>query len=141
MSFESSIKQMTRTLRNTDKLFKKAVLDNEAQILDANTAQLEHGQDALGNLLEEYHQDWYKEFKQREGSQAPFGIPNLYLEGDFYDGFILKYDGSKFEISSTDSKRDALAAKYGEDIFGLQSFDKIDLLESFLIYLRDGMLR
>ena len=141
MSFEAKVRKMARTLRNVDEIFKRAVFDNEAQILDANTAQLEQGQDALGNLLDEYSQDWYAKMKKAEGSKAPFGIADLKLEGDFYDGFILKYDGSKFFITSTDSKRDDLAAKYGADIFGLQSFDKIDLLESFLKYLRDGMLR
>lgn len=122
-------------------IFQRAVLDNEAQILDANTAQLEKGEDALGDLLDEYAWDWYAEMKQAEGSQAPFGIPDLKLEGDFYNGFILKRDGDKFFITSEDSKRDDLVNKYGEDIFGLQSFDQIDLLQSFLKHLRDGMLR
>lgn len=141
MSFESSIKQMTRTLRNVDAIFQRAMLDNEASILDANIAQLEKGEDSLGNLLDEYVWDWYAEMKQAEGSKAPFGIADLKLEGDFYNGFVMKYDGSKFFITSTDGKSDELEAKYGEDIFGLQSFDRIDLLESFLKFLRDGMLR
>lgn len=141
MSFESSIKQMTRTLRNIDVIFQRAVLDNEAEILDANTAQLEKGKDALGNLLEEYAWEWYAKMKQAEGSKAPFGIPDLKLEGNFYSGFILKHDGDKFFITSEDSKRDKLVEQYGEGIFGLQSFDGIDLLLSFIKYLRDGMLR
>ncbi len=136
MSFDSKISNWIKGLQNPEEIFRRAVLENEAEILDLNTAQLERGEDSFGNLLDEYASDTYAQFKQALGSKAPLGIPDLKLEGDFYSGFVLKYDGAAFFITSTDEKKDRLKDKYGEDVFGLQEksiFDiGPDLLRSYL---------
>lgn len=143
MSFESKIKKWTQALRNIDEPFQRAMLDNETEIIDANVAQLEIGQDALGNLLDEYASDAYAQFKKSMGSKAPMGVPDLKLEGDFHSGFILKRDGDMFFITSTDEKKDRLRDKYGEDIFGLSAESittlKPDILVSFLKHFRDEL--
>ncbi len=146
MSFDSKIAKWTKTLStaNVDRLFRQAIVEHREQILDLNVAQLAEGKDALGNLLDEYASDEYAQFKIAIGSQAPLGIPNLLLEGDFTEGFVLKIDGADYFITSTDEKKDRLRDKYGEDIFGLleESLEILrpDILESFLIKIRNGLL-
>lgn len=141
MSVESIIGKWTKALSNTDEYFRRAIIENQEEILDLNVAQLSQGKDALGNLLFQYESDIYAELKQGPpfNSQAPFGIPDLILEGDFTEGFVLKGEGIEFFITSTDEKKDRLRDKYGEDIFGLseESLEIIRpaILESFLIRL------
>jgi hypothetical protein len=137
---DTKLNKWVSALKRRDTIFRRAVLDNEAEIIDANTAQLEVGQDALGNLLDDYASTFYAEFKKAIGSNAPLGTPNLKLEGDFYAGFTLNVDGEQYFLTSTDEKAGDLAFKYGQDIFGLseESLEKIRplVLESFLILLR-----
>jgi len=140
MSFDTTIGKWKRGLSSFDQIFRKAVIEHQEKILDLNTAQLEIGKDSLGELLFSYASDSYAEFKKALGSKSPLGIPDLKLEGDFYSGFVLKFDGSEFFITSTDEKKDHLRDKYGEDIFGLGE-DSLDfirpfLLESYLTILR-----
>lgn len=140
---EAQLKKWIAATGNPDKLFKWAVLDNETEVLDANTAQLSKGKDSMGAFLYDYLSDDYAKFKKALGSQAPLGTPNLYLEGDFYEGFVLRYNDSVFEITSTDEKRDKLVQMYGEDIFGLAQEQLPELapliLESFQIAFRNQL--
>ena len=144
MTFESTINKWVKVL-DSDTLFHRAVVENRAELIDLNTAQLEKGKDALGNFLDEYISDSYAQFKIFLGSEAPFGIPNLKLEGDFYSGWVLEYDGRDFVFDSTDEKAFHLSEKYGIDIFGISEddLDKIVrpmFLESILIMIRNGVL-
>lgn len=141
---DQKLNKWISVLGNTDRYFREAIVEHREEILDLNVAQLRSGKDSLGELLDEYASDAYAQFKQAIGSQAPLGIPDLILEGDFTEGFILKGDGMEFFITSTDEKKDRLRDKYGEDIFGLaeESLEEIRpaILESFLIRLRNGLL-
>lgn len=144
MSFESKIKKWTSNFKKVDEYFRRAIVENQEELLDLNIAQLESGKDSLGAFLDQYASDAYAKFKKFHGSQAPLGIPDLKLEGDFHSGFILKADGSEFIFTSTDEKKDRLVDKYGEDIFGL-SEDSLSsirevILESFLTHFRNGLL-
>ena len=140
---EDQLKKWIRTLRDPVRIFNRAIEANETEVLDANIAQLEKGQDALGNLLDQYASDEYAKFKKAMGSQSPLGIPDLKLEGDFHSGFVLKKDGKKFIITSTDEKKDRLKAKYGEDIFGVNFNENPDLLsyilESWITLFKQGL--
>lgn len=128
-------------IRSVDEIFRRAIVENQEEILDLNVAQLEQGKDSLGNFLMEYASDNYARFKIAMGSKAPMGIPNLILEGDFTEGFILRYDGDYFVFTSTDEKKDELAAKYGSDLFGLmvesQTEINPELARSFLTHFRN----
>jgi hypothetical protein len=131
----TELRRLATALNKREEIFKRAVKDNETEILDANTAQLSKGKDALGNFLDQYASDTYAQFKKTvKGSQAPLGIPDLHLEGDFYEGFVLKFDGAEGIIDSTDSKAGDLAHKYGQDIFGINwdEFDTSDLLNRWI---------
>lgn len=129
---------------NVDQLLSRAVLDNKEEIVDSNTAQLSKGRDSLGNFLDKYASDDYAQFKKAIGSEAPFGIPNLKLEGDFYSGFVLSADGKDFRLDSTDEKRDKLVNLYGTEIFGLSESSleivRQYILESLQKLLRDELL-
>jgi len=141
---EAKLTRMIGALRNHEQYFRRAIVENQEEILDLNIAQLESGKDSFGRLLDEYASDAYAQFKQSIGSRAPFGIPDLKLEGDFYSGFVLKADGDEFYITSEDEKRDKLVAYAGPDIFGLTEESLIEarqyILESFLIILRNELL-
>ena len=119
------------------------VLDNETEILDANTSQLEQGKDALGNFLENYLSDDYARFKRVLSSLPPFGVPDLKLEGDFHEGWVLRWAGFEFFMTSTDHKTNKLVQMYGEDIFGLTDESMIELksmfIESFIKLFRDEL--
>ncbi len=147
MSFDSKINNWIKSLSkgNVDRIFRRAIVENQELILDLNVAQLEIGLDSLGELLDDYFSDEYAQFKIALGSKAPFGTPNLILEGDFTEGFVLRVDGRDFFITSTDEKKDRLRDKYGDDIFGLmeKSLEELRpvILDTFLIIFRDGLLR
>ena len=126
-------------------LMDKAVLANKEEILDANTSQLSKGKYADGDNMPNYSSVDYAQFKAVIGSQAPLGVTDLKLSGDFYGGFYLKVDRGGYEIGSTDSKEKKLQGIYGAEIFGLTDESKNNLnpqiTETLLKDLRDGMLR
>ena len=140
----AKVNKWISALRNVEDTFRRAIVENQEEILDLNIAQLEKGIDSFGQFLDEYDSASYAQFKKSIGSQAPLGIPNLKLEGDFHSGFILKADGNVFIFTSTDEKKDRLVDKYGENIFGL-TFEsgteiKPDLVLTFIRLFRNGML-
>lgn len=141
MSFDSTINKWVTALGKSDLYFRRAVIENQEEILDLNVAQLEVGENALGNLLDTYTTTSYSEFKQALGSKAPFGVADLILEGGFTEGFTLVSEGNAFTFTSTDFKRDMLVQDWGEDIFGLQeksiTIISPSILESFLIQIRN----
>lgn len=141
---EAVVNKWLTAIRNTDLYFKRAIIENQEEILDLNVAQLKQGRDSFGEFLDEYASDDYARFKQAIGSQAPFGKPDLILEGDFTEGFVLEYRGDSFFFNSTDEKRNHLVDKYGEQIFGLSFKSQTEITpqiaESFLKYFRNGLL-
>ena len=145
MDFQGSLKQWVRALSQPEEYFKRAIVENQEEILDLNIAQLDEGVDSLGDLLMEYASEEYAQFKKALGSKAPFGIPDLKLEGDFREGFILITEGSEFRIDSTDQKAGELAFKYGQDIYGLNEksleIARPFILESWLNQLRNELPR
>ena len=74
---ESTIKKWVTTLGRSDEFFRRAIIENREEILDLNVAQLEIGENALGNLLDTYTTREYSEFKKALGSKAPFGVADL----------------------------------------------------------------
>ena len=141
---ERVIEKWTNAIRNLDIIFQRAIVENQEEILDLNVAQLKTGRDSMGEFLMEYASPVYAAFKIAWGSKAPFGIPDLVLEGDFTEGFVLLPDGNAFNISSTDEKAGHLEAKYGSDIFGIAEdrFPEIgpDIAYSFIKHFRNELL-
>lgn len=138
---EQVVGKWRTAIRNVDEIFRRAIVENQEEILDLNIAQLEQGKDSLGNFLMEYESSTYDEFKKKVlGSKSPPMIPDLKLEGDFHEGFILRYQGDFFVFTSTDEKKDRLVAKYGSNLFGLtvesQTEINPELARSFLKHFR-----
>ena len=126
-------------------LFAEVVEENKEYIADLNTSQLEKGKDSNDeNISPDYLMPEYAQLKMSMGSQAPLGIPNLKLTGEFHEGFFAEpgKDGGIF-ISSTDSKTGKLTGKYGNNIFGLTTKSNADLktvtLPNFLTKIRDEL--
>ena len=140
LDFQRKLKRLS-----LDELINRAVLDNKEEILDLNTAQLSKGKDSFDRFLEEYVSDAYAKFKKALGGQAPLGIPDLKLEGDFYEGFTLIVEGQDYRVTSTDDKTDRLVEKYGQEIFALseESLQEIrpQILESLLKFTRNELFR
>ena len=141
---EAVVNKWLTAIHNVDLFFQRAIIENQEEILDLNVAQLKEGRDSLGEFLDEYASEDYARFKQAIGSKAPFGKPDLILEGDFTEGFILKYQGDAFFFDSTDEKRNHLVDKYGIQIFGLSLKSQTEITpqiaDSFLKYFRNGLL-
>lgn len=141
---EQVVNRWLTAIQNVNVVFNLAIVENQEEILDLNIAQLKTGRDSMGEFLWEYASDEYAAFKKSMGSVAPFGIPDLLLEGDFHEGFTLIPDGDGFRITSTDEKTAHLEAKYGSDIFGIAE-DRIpeigpDIALSFVKHFRNELL-
>lgn len=144
--FEAKVNKWISSLNrsNLEDVFRRTVLENQEEILDLNTAQLDKGIDSFGRFLEEYASDDYAQFKKSIGSQAPLGIPDLLLEGNFRDGFVLTWKGQYFIFESTDEKEAKLIKKYGSDLFGLTIESQTEitpqLAETFIRLFRNELL-
>lgn len=141
---ERVVDKWLSAIRNIDQFFELAIVENQGEILDSNVAQLKTGRDSLGEFLMEYASPVYAAFKKAWGSRAPFGIPDLLLEGDFHEGFTMMRDGAGLFITSTDDKSAKLEAKYGSNIFGIADEQlpgiKGEIAISFIKHFRNGLL-
>ncbi len=122
----------------------RAVMDNDDEIIDANTAQLSTGKDSLGDFLAEYSSEEYAQFKQSIGSDAPMGVADLKLDGDFYSDFMMQREGKEVAIRSKDEKAPKLEKDYGLEIYGLAP-ERVPevaplVVESLQKFIRDELL-
>ena len=102
-------------------LLDKVLSSDETQdmIIELNKEQLTIGQDTTGGEVGQYFSDEYATAKQAIGSKAPFGVVDLLLTGDFYEGFDTTLTGDSVLVFSNDEKADDLEQKYGSEIYGL----------------------
>ena len=126
----SSIKQLKKELKIIAEI---AVQEHSNIIIDMNTETLMHGLDADGEkLTPEYRSDEYAAEKNRMNPLPGEGTPDLFLEGNFHSGFYVKPEKMGWSIDSKDSKRDKLANKYGDDIFGNTKEDEKEINEDYI---------
>lgn len=118
-----------------DEICVEAMVDHKEEIIDLNTSQLEAGLNKHGEaIFPEYESEEYAKLKKAMGSKAPFGIPDLKVEGDFYEGFyaesyLTNTEGmSGLFVDSHDSKSDKLESKY-TGIFGIMPANNPELGE------------
>jgi hypothetical protein len=112
-------KRIKSTIGKLDELMMRAVMDNDTEVIDANTAQLSTGKDSLGDFLAKYESEDYAQFKQAIGSKAPHGVADLKLTGDFHSDFMMKRQGDEVLIRSKDEKAPKLERQYGLEIYGI----------------------
>jgi len=105
----------------------KIVRNHKSQLIDLNTNQLMHGQNADGGVLGTYRSEPYMRFKQSLNSLAS-GKVDVRLTGDFQNSFFL--EAEKFPVSTfaTDTKTAKLTAHY-EGIFGFTQKSKDEIVE------------
>jgi hypothetical protein len=116
------LKNLADSLKSIDieKMIDEILNELMPEILDLNTDQLSKGQLKDGDLLEKYKSDSYYEFKLSLGTyKAPDGVADLFVDGDFYNGFTGIIKSDIIEIKSTDSKANDLESNYSSDIYGL----------------------
>lgn len=114
------------------------IQENEAMITELNKSQLMEGLRKDKTKIEPiYASDPYMEMKFRMNSNAGFGTPDLFLNGDFYGGFYLDVGDSEYDIDSYDVKSSDLKSKYGEYIFGLTDDNKKSTKEIIHSALKD----
>ena len=112
----------------------EVVRENENILVDMNTEQLKQGKDSIGDsITPEYYSDEYAYMKNRMNPRPGFGTPDLFLEGDFQEGFFVEETNGGWEIDSRDEKRNILASKYGADIFGNTEQDETEFNEEYIL--------
>jgi hypothetical protein len=99
-------------LMNPLESLKKAIVNNEAAILDENRAQMDRGLTSKGKSIGRYRRFSYK---QR------FQPVDLLKDGDFRRQMNIEVDNKETRVFSQNFKDAKLRAKYGENIFGLSS--------------------
>lgn len=112
----------------------EVVRENENILVDMNTATLKQGLDATGNpITPSYFSDDYAEMKNRMNPRPGFGTPDLFLEGDFQEGYFLKEIPGGWETDSRDEKRNMLVSKYSDAIFGNTEQDETEFNEEYIL--------
>lgn len=109
------------------------IVAHKPEIVEFNKSQLlNDGETKLGVKLKKYKSDAYARKKNRRNPSPGLGNPDLYDKGDFFDGMTVKIiDENKYEITSTDSKTNALIKKYGKDILGLSVASRVEMVKDF----------
>lgn len=95
---------------NVRQLALKVAQANEGLITDNIIDQLDVGIAGDNKIVGNYTTDSYSKFKRREGSKAPFGVVNLKLTGNLYEGLrtrvlatqvitnVIGVDYSKYQV-------------------------------------------
>jgi hypothetical protein len=117
------VKQFNNAKRmNLDALKAQAVKVNEDTLVEINRQQMLGSRSGNG-LLPEYS-PLSLELKDFSNYKGIFPHFNLYSTGSFQDKMYSSIQGSKFIVSSRDSKTGKLVSMLGEEIF---EFDKSSL--------------
>lgn len=113
-----------------------AIIETEKELLDLLRSQLSHGEKGDGQMPL-YMNEKYAEYKQRIGSEAPFGIVDLKLTGNFQRKLRLIMTKKGARIRSYDKKKSELLNHYGKEIYELnvenQSFYFREILFPLII--------
>jgi len=111
-------KDINQVASNFNKIVDDFIKSHESGFVDIVHSQLSKGQDGDGKTLSpEYQSPVYGAAKKALGAFSST-IPDLNLEGDFYEG--MQFDSTNTFIESTDWKWDKLRTKYGNAITDLQ---------------------
>lgn len=100
-----------------------------AYVIDLNRDQLMKGLNSDGTILGRYSSEEYERFKKFLNPLAG-GYVDLFLEGNFQEGFFVEAGKFPITLSSHDKKSGKLSEGY-DKIFGLTSRN-LGLLRDFL---------
>lgn len=113
-----------------DKEIDRIIVQNEKFVTDLNKQQLFAGETAEGGSTGEYASKSYAKYKSQLN---PNNVVDLFVTGNFYDGFFVRIVQNGFEIDSKDNKRAKLVSKYGKDIFGLNQESRETLIKEVVL--------
>lgn len=133
MDFGTLGNNVSRVIKNLDKIVLDSAMELKETIADLNVKQLEEGKRVDGaNIIPEYQSDVYAKAKKSIGAKPSLGTPDLKLTGDFHRGIYADRKADYIFTYSKDSKADKLNSKYRQ-IFGLTAESigelKLDLTE------------
>lgn len=101
----------------------------QAYVIDLNRSQLMKGLNSDGTILGRYSDEHYAKFKKFLNPLAG-GYVDLFLEGNFQEGFFVESERFPITLSSHDKKSGKLSEGY-DKIFGLTK-GNLQLLREFL---------
>jgi hypothetical protein len=129
-----SLDKIARKLRELDliEIAEKAIVKNDSSLIKYNTDEqlFQKGIDSLGRSLKEYTPTT-KFLKRLKGQ--PTNRTTLKDKNRFYEGFELDSKHFPFGITSTDSKKEKLTEKYGDEIFGLTDENESEYLDEKIV--------
>lgn len=104
------------------------------EMLTLNKTQLYNfGVNADTIKLKKYVSDSYATEKSFDNPRPGFGIPDLFVTGNFYNGFYVDVTPTKLIFDSRDVKANRLEELFGNKIYGLTKSNKE-------IYLSDTVM-
>lgn len=104
----------------------------EDVIENLNKEQMRLGQDADGADLYNLRSSAYAEYKQNNGSRAPFGVADFYETGSFFAGMSVEITDSSVIYDSSDEKTADLAKKSNNRMLGLNSDSRTEFKNEYL---------
>lgn len=141
MPFDRLLNNVKQLQKDIPGIVVETMMEFKEEIIDLNTSQLEKGKLSTGeNISPDYKLSEYARFKKSRGSIAPLGVPDLKLEGDFYEGFNIDKVSGGILIDSDDSKASKLEDKYSSNIYGLTDQNKEEVKEMILPTFRKKTL-
>jgi hypothetical protein len=87
---------------------------------------------STGSKLELYQSVLYALDKEKMNPLPGFLHPDLFLTGEFFNGFFVEVDNDSYLIYSKDEKTEDLVKRYSDDIFGLTDQNKEIFADTYL---------
>lgn len=112
----------------------EVVRENSNILIDMNTEKLKEGKTSTeDNISPSYYSDDYAQMKNDMNPRPGFGVPDLFLEGDFQERFFVEDVEMGWQIDSKNEKRNMLLSKYGEDVLGNTEQDEREFNEEYIV--------
>jgi len=126
-----AISSLTQIKKELSIVAAKSAKKNEPIIKAMNTAKLYSGKDSNDDDIFPEYTETTIELKKLAGQ--PFNRVTLNDIGRFYRDFFVNAEEGDYEIDSKNPKRNKLAKKYGEDIFGNTEKDEETINKEYIL--------
>ncbi len=125
---EEVLQQLSKvTPEAQEKALLSIVKKNEADLVDLNISQMLGGRNADGSEISPAYTPFTVRIKKAKGQT--YDRVTLRDEGDFQQSMFAKTEKFPVILDSKDSKSQMLQAKYGDEIFGLDTQNKTLFVE------------
>ena len=114
-----------------DRVVKETILQHKTNMVDLNRDQMLDGYNKNLQRIGAYASEQY-EREKRSMNPSASGWVDLKYTGEFQSKMDLRMPNNReYELFSKDSKNNDLVEKYGENIFGLSSKSREELIEEY----------